>query len=104
MRWQNINFYILDTNQYNQQLIALILKQQHIKLKGKIIIANAPPSTIPIVEIKSAPLTQVMWQMNKQSNNLYAKSMLLSIGAYRSPNNASYENAKTSIIKHLNKI
>lgn len=91
---KNINFYILDTNQYNQQLIALILKQQHIKLKGKIIIANAPPSTIPIAEIKSAPLTQVMWQMNKQSNNLYAKSMLLSIGAYRSPNNASYENAK----------
>ncbi|HRG63419.1 MAG TPA: D-alanyl-D-alanine carboxypeptidase/D-alanyl-D-alanine-endopeptidase [Burkholderiales bacterium] len=91
---KNINFYLLDNNQYNRQLVALILKQQRIKLKGKILIENAPASTIPIAEITSQPLAQTMWQMNKQSNNLYAKSMLLSLGAYRSANDATYENAK----------
>jgi D-alanyl-D-alanine carboxypeptidase/D-alanyl-D-alanine-endopeptidase (penicillin-binding protein 4) len=99
---KNINFYLLDNNQYNRLLVGLILKQQRIKLKGKILIENAPASTTPIAEISSPPLAQVMWQMNKQSNNLYAKSMLLSLGAYRSANDATYENAKNIYYRTFN--
>jgi serine-type D-Ala-D-Ala carboxypeptidase/endopeptidase (penicillin-binding protein 4) len=56
-----------------------ILKKQKIKFNGKIIFKEAPKQSKVLAQHKSAPLSQLLKKMMKESNNLYAESFLKTI-------------------------
>jgi D-alanyl-D-alanine carboxypeptidase/D-alanyl-D-alanine-endopeptidase (penicillin-binding protein 4) len=71
-----------------------ILRQQKIHLNGQIIAGKTSPQNKVLATIKSPPLKQLLITMNKDSNNLYAKTMFLSLGAYKTSNANTYSNSQ----------
>lgn len=91
---QNYSIYLAKPFNYNSRIISKLLKQQQIKLSGSIIAKKAPQDVITIENISSANLYQVLQHMNQTSDNLEAKTLLLSLGAYKTSNQATYQQSK----------
>ena len=76
---------------YAQDLVKLHLATLNIKLDGQVILGNAPPSSLLLASHVSKPITQLMADTLKPSDNLYADSLYLHAAAklYGSPLNWS---------------
>ena len=85
---------LLSTLVYNQRVIQQLLQQQHDHLSGRIQAGIAPSQLVPIYTHNSATLQDILPQMNKFSNNMLAKTLFLSLGAYRSANQNTYSAAQ----------
>jgi D-alanyl-D-alanine carboxypeptidase/D-alanyl-D-alanine-endopeptidase (penicillin-binding protein 4) len=67
--------------QYAETLIAHQLTQLHIQLDGKVLLGNAPSSSLLLASHASKPLNQLMADTLKPSDNLYADSLYLHAAA-----------------------
>lgn len=90
---------LLSTPVYNKVALKQILAAQKIKLTGTIIAAKASNNTILVAAQNSADLSEILPKMNKDSNNLYAKSLFMSLGAYKTTNQATYADARQQYIR-----
>ncbi len=63
-----------------KKIINKTLADNHIKLKGRIIIGSTPPDVTTIATLESADLTQLLTHMLKESDNLYANSIARTLG------------------------
>ena len=86
---------LLPSFNYDQQVVKQALQQQHIKLTGTIVNGKSTGSNTLISQVKSAPLSNILITMNKDSNNLYAKTLFLSLGAYKTSNTNTYNDSKS---------
>lgn len=98
---QKLPLYLLDNNSYNQQVIRQTLTHQKIRYLDNVSPLTAPKSLTIITTHNSIPLADIITQMNQQSNNLYAKTLLLSLGAYYSKNNNTYTDGKQAYLNNL---
>lgn len=62
---------------YTQELIKTRLNQLHITLDGQVLLGNAPSNSLLIATHESAPITQLMAETLKPSDNLFADSLFL---------------------------
>ncbi|MDD3266606.1 MAG: D-alanyl-D-alanine carboxypeptidase/D-alanyl-D-alanine-endopeptidase [Burkholderiales bacterium] len=94
--------FLLDNDAYNKALITNTLA--NIKIINSGVESGISPKNLHIVAInKSANITDIITVMNQQSDNLYAKTLLLSIGAYKTKNHNTYEDGKQVYLKTLSK-
>jgi len=64
-----------------ESIIAYLLKEQAIELEGKIKTGLVPEKNVLLSEVKSAPLSLLIWKILKKSNNLYTEAILLKLAA-----------------------
>ena len=88
-----LNINLLPNFIYDQQIISKALRQNHLKFDGKIREGFAAESANLIYTYKSESLPIIITQMNKFSNNTIAKSLFLSLGAYHSENDDTYQDS-----------
>ncbi len=60
-----------------------LLKQQGIKVKGKMIAGTTPVDAKVMFTARSEPLMNILGEMNKHSNNFIAEQVLRTVGAER---------------------
>jgi D-alanyl-D-alanine carboxypeptidase/D-alanyl-D-alanine-endopeptidase (penicillin-binding protein 4) len=80
------------------------LTQHQIKLSGKISSARSPTNVRVLATDYSVPLSQIVNTMLYRSDNLYANTLFLTVGAIYSDATASWENAQhsfTSLMKSM---
>ena len=70
------------------------LTQNKIKLSGKITTARSPANVRILAVDYSAPLSQIVNTMLYRSDNLYANTLFLTVGAIYSNSTATWENAQ----------
>lgn len=85
---------LLPAYQYDKIVIRQLLTQQKVKFSGKIRNGVAPKATHLLDENSSLPLSSLLITMNKDSNNLYAKTLFLSLGAYKTNNKNTYQDSQ----------
>lgn len=101
---QSAKFILLNNYQYNKQLLNRTLARQNIKLTGKVINGTVDSELKIIAKHNSPPLQDIIYNMNKQSDNLYAKTLLLSLGAYKTINKNTYQDAKQLYLSNISKV
>ena len=84
------------------QFLAHWLVQHHIKLTGQIQIGASPADLVVLDAHYSAPLKNLINTMLYRSDNLYANSLFLTIGAIYTNGLATWENAQQAFIALLN--
>lgn len=89
---------LLAAQDYDKLALKQIIAAQKIKLTGQIISGKANTKNTIIAVHHSNSLSDVLPIMNKDSNNLYAKSLFMSLGAYRTKNQATYVDASNLYI------
>jgi D-alanyl-D-alanine carboxypeptidase/D-alanyl-D-alanine-endopeptidase (penicillin-binding protein 4) len=85
---------LLTNQEYQQLVLSQLLAQESIAITGKLQSGKVNGIDYQLIgEVNSAPLEQILYQMNRYSDNLYAKTIFLSIGAYTSSNQQTYQQA-----------
>lgn len=69
--------------EYVFQLFKSLWREQGGMFNGQLREGSAPPDAAPIVSMTSPPLADVIRQINKYSNNLMARQLLVTLGAER---------------------
>jgi len=72
---------IKDPTIYTAMAFGSFLKQEGISFQGKIIKGSTPEDTIPFYIHESKPLSRIIADLNKISNNFIAEQMLKTLGA-----------------------
>lgn len=98
---QNLPIYALNNHDFNKLAISKLLRAKHIVATDGIAEESTPANYRLISQINSAPLHNVMVEMNQQSNNLYAKTLFLSLGAYKTSNQQTYNQAQQIYLQTL---
>lgn len=94
--------YLLDNHSYDSYIVARAIKNQNLALTGSVKFAQAPHAgLINITSNYSPELSAIITEMNLQSNNLYAKSLFLSTGAYKTTNQNTYNDARQYYLSTL---
>lgn len=89
---------LLSASDYDNLVIKQLLSEQKIKLLGQIKTEKTKVKTTIIAVHHSNSLNDIIPIMNKDSNNLYAKTLFMSLGAYRTKNQATYTDASNLYI------
>ncbi len=89
--------YMMSDNQYFGAVFKQLWRDLGGKFDGKVADGKAPENTLPLVEWTSPPLSQTIRDINKFSNNVMTRQLLLTIAAeiYGPP--ATVENGTTAI-------
>jgi serine-type D-Ala-D-Ala carboxypeptidase/endopeptidase (penicillin-binding protein 4) len=74
-----------DPGSYNARLVEALWRSMGGKLSGRVIDGIAPPGLKPNFELKSAPVAEVVRDINKYSNNVMAQQVLFSLALQRQP-------------------
>lgn len=98
---KKLPIYVLDNDNFNKQILKRIIKNQNITFNGIIESGITPENYRLITQNYSPTLADIIKQMNQQSNNLYAKTLLLSLGAYKSNNQNTYADGKQVYLSNL---
>ncbi len=72
---------IAHPDEYLKRALLTILREQNIDYTGKIIFAAKTPKTKTLAQHQSAVLSQLLFKMQKVSDNLYADAIFLKLGA-----------------------
>ena len=72
---------VLDPALYCGTLLQEILAKRGVTLQGKVRYGEIPEGTAEIITHVSPPLSRILWEMNKPSDNLIAELLLKAIGA-----------------------
>ena len=73
---------VLDRTDYADRLFRALWKQLGGSFKGEVREATTAASMTILAEHKSRPLAEVLRDINKQSDNTYARLLMLNIGTY----------------------
>jgi serine-type D-Ala-D-Ala carboxypeptidase/endopeptidase (penicillin-binding protein 4) len=89
---------------YLSELIKYQLSKEHIRLDGQVILSHATPrASLVIASQKSAPLTRLMSDTLKPSNNVYANSIYLHTANKLNGSNVNWQQADPIIRNFLQK-
>ena len=72
---------VLDPALYCGTLLREMLAKRGVVLQGKVRYGEVPEGTAEIITHVSPPLSRILWEMNKPSDNLIAELLLKTIGA-----------------------
>ena len=72
---------ILDPALYCGTLLREMLAEQGVTLEGTVRYGEVPEEAVEISQHVSPPLSRILWEMNKPSDNLIAELLLKTIGA-----------------------
>ncbi|KTD22545.1 D-alanyl-D-alanine carboxypeptidase/D-alanyl-D-alanine-endopeptidase [Legionella londiniensis] len=86
---------------YAQEIIKLQLAKLRIKLNGEVVLGSSPKKTMLLATHQSKPVSQLLADALKPSDNLYADSLYLHAAAKLHGGPANWEHAKTSIKQFL---
>lgn len=78
---KSLNLSLVDDADYVYELFRQLWREQGGTLAGVLKQGNVPPDTQLLMQAHSAPLVEAVRMMDKNSNNLMARQMLLTIGA-----------------------
>jgi len=83
MGFREMRFYrnIVNPTLYTANMFRVFLERRGIKVKGKTVGGIVPPNAKKLLEFESLPLWQVVWGMNKFSNNFVADQLVKKLGA-----------------------
>ena len=85
-------------------LLKEMLETKGVKLQGKVRYGKAPAGATEVVNHVSPPLSRIVWQMNKPSDNLSAELILKTIGAEIKGTPGTAEKGLQVIKEFLNEI
>ena len=72
---------ILDPALYCGTLLREMLAERGVPLQGRVRYGEVPEEAVEIIQHVSPPLSRILWEMNKPSDNLIAELLLKTIGA-----------------------
>ena len=72
---------VLDPALYCGTLLREMLAKRGVTLQGRVRYGEVPEGTAEIITHVSPPLSRILWEMNKPSDNLIAELLLKTIGA-----------------------
>ncbi|RKU07118.1 D-alanyl-D-alanine carboxypeptidase/D-alanyl-D-alanine-endopeptidase [Candidatus Poribacteria bacterium] len=72
---------VLDPALYCGTLLREMLAEQGVTLYGTVRYGEVPEEAVEIIQHISPPLSRILWEMNKPSDNLIAELLLKTIGA-----------------------
>lgn len=71
---------ILDPALYCGTLLREMLAERGVPLQGKVRYGEVPEEAVKLIQHVSPPLSRILWEMNKPSDNLIAELLLKTIG------------------------
>jgi D-alanyl-D-alanine carboxypeptidase/D-alanyl-D-alanine-endopeptidase (penicillin-binding protein 4) len=95
------SFLLLSNFNYNKMIVAQVLKDFEIRLNGEFENAQTPNNAKLIYEHSSQTLAHMLYDMNKTSNNLYAETIISSMGAYKTKNQETFNDGAKIYYKFL---
>lgn len=99
---KQLPIYLLSNHNYDSYIIKRSIRNQNLEFTGDIRFAPAPRSGLVTVTSNYSPeLSAIITDMNLQSNNLYAKTLFLSAGAYKTNNQNTYHDARQYYLSTL---
>lgn len=95
---------VLDPALYCGTLLREMLAKRGVPLQGTVRYGEVPEGTSEIITHVSPPLSRILWQMNKPSDNLIAELLLKTIGAELSGSQGTAEKGLGAISNFLGEI
>jgi D-alanyl-D-alanine carboxypeptidase/D-alanyl-D-alanine-endopeptidase (penicillin-binding protein 4) len=92
---------IADVVKYNQSLLYNLFKQHGIRVMGTVGVKAAPIQSKILASHESKPLTNLINDMLKNSDNIIAGSLFKKLGALTSKHPGSWENGSTAVTQIL---
>lgn len=77
---KSVTLAVSNPDQYNRALLNSIVKQNGIKVEGKVLQLTKTDSVIPLSTHRSYPLSKILRRTLHKSDNLYAQQLLRTIG------------------------
>ncbi|MDY0013908.1 MAG: D-alanyl-D-alanine carboxypeptidase/D-alanyl-D-alanine-endopeptidase [Rhodocyclaceae bacterium] len=74
------NLSPLPPEAFNPALVEALWRELGGELEGRVRLGSTPPQAMTLLEDRSPPLAEVVRDMNKWSNNLIARQLLLTLG------------------------
>ena len=88
-----------DPASYNARLIEAVWRDMGGKLSGRVIDGSAPAGVKPSFELKSPPLSDVVRDINKYSNNVMAQQLFLTLALQRQPAQPATAEAARAVLR-----
>jgi len=98
---KTLDLSLLDDATYVFELFKQLWREQGGSFNGKLRIGAMPDTASLLVRVTSPPLADVIRLINKYSNNVMARQMLLTIGSERSGQPGSIDNGGQAIHRWL---
>lgn len=95
---------VLDPALYCGTLLRETLANRGVILQGKVRYGEVPEDAMEIITHVSPPLSRILWEMNKPSDNLMAELLLKTIGAELSGSQGTAEKGLGAISDFLGEI
>ena len=95
---------VLDPALYCGTLLREMLAKRGVTLQGRVRYGEVPEGTAEIITHVSPPLSRILWEMNKPSDNLIAELLLKTIGAELSGSQGTAEKGLGAISNFLGEI
>ena len=94
----------LDPTRYTYGLFAALWRELGGELTGGVRRAEAPQASVPFLVWNSRPLAEVIRALNKQSNNVMARQLLLTLAAERVGTPATVADGQAVVLDYLRRI
>lgn len=98
---QAFSLPVQDTRRYSADIVNTALKQANINLNGQILFSKRPPRTVVLASHLSAPLPMLIKHMLKESDNLYANSIVKTLGARYFKAQGTWNNGTNAVMSIL---
>ena len=95
---------VLDPALYCGTLLREMLAKRGMTLQGTVRYGDVPEEAVEIITHVSPPLSRILWEMNKPSDNLIAELLLKTIGAELSGTPGTGKKGQLAISKFLSEI
>lgn len=95
------SFTLLSNFNYNKMVMTQVLKDFNIKIDGNLENNRTPKTAKLIYDHSSQALAHIIYDMNKTSNNLYAETVISTVGAYKTANEQTFNNGAKLYYKFL---
>ena len=93
--------YQMSNTRYFESVFSTIWKEGGGRFQGRFVDGTLPPDAIKLVEWISPELSSIVFRVNKQSNNVMARQLLLAVGHHAYGDNADVSAGIDAIKKWL---
>jgi D-alanyl-D-alanine carboxypeptidase/D-alanyl-D-alanine-endopeptidase (penicillin-binding protein 4) len=98
-----VSYVVTDVPEYNRALFKGVLKQLDVKVYGTVTFGTAPANLSMIALHASKPLSELINEMLKKSDNIIAGALFKKIGQLYSHRPGSWENGNVAVSQILSK-
>lgn len=85
-----VSYFTLSNFNYNRMVVTHVFNNFNIKIQGNFKNEHTPSTAKLIHDHSSQSLVHVIYDMNQFSNNLYAETIIATVGAYKTPNEQTF--------------